>query len=110
VAFSDKVKTSFFNVRSMKQLLYYLIQGTRGGEMRGRIIEFLKKSPSNANKITESLKIDYKTTRHHLEILEKHRIIHAINKGNYGAVYFLTQEFEKEWKDFEEIWKQFGKK
>jgi DNA-binding transcriptional ArsR family regulator len=93
----------------MKQLLWYLIAGTRGGETRGHIIEFLKKTPSNANKITESLKIDYKTTRHHLEVLEKNRIIHAINKGNYGAVYFLTPEFEKEYSIFGEIWERFGK-
>ncbi len=78
--------------------------------MRGRIIEFLKKTPSNANKITESLKIDYKTTRHHLEVLEKHRIVSALSKGNYGAVYFLTPEFEKEWGVFGEILGRFGKK
>ena len=92
----------------MKQLIYYLIAGTRGGETRGHIISFLKKSPSNANKITESLNLDYKTIRHHIDVLEKNRIIYAINKGKYGAVYFLTPEFEKDYAVFGEIWAQFG--
>jgi len=94
----------------MKHLLWYLIAGTRGGETRGIIISFLKDTPSNANKITNALKLDYKTVRHHLEILEKNRIIMAINKGNYGAVYFLTPEFEKDYGVFGGIWERFGKK
>lgn len=94
----------------MKHLLWYLIAGTRGGETRGIIISFLKHTPSNANRITTALKMDYKTVRHHLGILEKNRIIMAVNKGNYGAVYFLTPEFEKDYAVFGEIWKRFGKK
>ncbi|MBI2661808.1 winged helix-turn-helix transcriptional regulator, partial [Candidatus Woesearchaeota archaeon] len=70
----------------MKNLLWYLIAGTKGGETRGRIIEFLSKKPSNANKIAEMLKLDYKTVRHHLEVLEKNNIVVAVNKGKYGAV------------------------
>ena len=94
----------------MKNLLWYLIAGTKGGETRGRIIELLRKNPCNANKITEMLKLDYKTIRHHLEVLEKNNIITAVNKGNYGAVYFLSELMNANYKLFEEIWVQFGKK
>ena len=94
----------------MKNLLWYLIAGTKGGETRGKIIELLKKKPSNANKIAEILKFDYKTVRHHLEVLEKNDIISPINKGNYGAVYFLSDFMQQDFKLFEEIWGQFGKK
>lgn len=94
----------------MKNLLWYLIAGTRGGETRGRIIELLKKNPSNANKIAEILKLDYKTVRHHLEVLEKNSVIISINKGNYGAVYFLSELMESNMQLFGEIWEQFGKK
>ena len=94
----------------MKNLLWYLIAGTKGGETRGKIIELLKKNPSNANKIAEILKLDYKTVRHHLEVLEKNNIITAINKGKYGAVYFLSEIMEANIKVFGEIWVQFGKK
>ena len=94
----------------MKNILWYLIAGTRGGETRGRIIELLQKKPSNANEIAELLKLDYKTIRHHLEILEKNNLITAINKGNYGAVYFLSPLMEQNIALFGEIWVQFGKK
>ena len=94
----------------MKNLLWYLVAGTKGGETRGRIIELLKKNPSNANKIAGILKLDYKTVRHHLGVLEKNNVITAINKGNYGAVYFLSDLMQENFKVFGEIWEQFGKK
>lgn len=94
----------------MKNLLWYLIAGTKGGETRGKIIDLLSKKPSNANKIAEILKLDYKTVRHHLEVLEKNNIITVVNKGNYGAVYFLSEFMESNIGVFGEIWEQFGKK
>lgn len=94
----------------MKHLLWYLIAGTRGGETRGKIVELLRKNPSNANKIAEILKLDYKTVRHHLQVLEKNNIIIPINKGNYGAVYFLSELMESNIGVFGGIWEQFGKK
>ena len=94
----------------MKNLLWYLIAGTKGGETRGKIVDLLRKKPSNANKIAEILNLDYKTIRHHLEILEKNNIITAINKGKYGAVYFLSEFMQDNMQIFDEIWAQFGKK
>ena len=88
----------------MKNLLWYLIAGAKGGETRGKIIELLKKKPSNANKIAEILNLDYKTVRHHLEVLEKNNIIVAVNKDKYGAVYFLSELMESNIKVFGEIW------
>lgn len=94
----------------MKNLLWYLVAGTKGGETRGKIIDLIRKTPSNANKIAEILKLDYKTIRHHLEVLEKNNIITAINKGKYGAVYFLSEFMQSNIHIFNEIWEQFGKK
>lgn len=94
----------------MKNLLWYLIAGTRGGETRGKIINLLKKKPSNANRIAELLNLDYKTVRHHLEILEKNNITTAVNKGSYGAVYFISEAMEQNFMIFGEIWAKFGKK
>jgi len=94
----------------MKNLLWYLVAGTKGGETRGKIIELLNKIPSNANKISEILRLDYKTVRHHLEVLEKNDIITAVNKGNYGAVYFLSEIMKANLQTFNEIWARFGKK
>ena len=94
----------------MKNLLWYLIAGTKGGETRGKIIELLNKNPSNANKIAEILKLDYKTVRHHLKVLEKNNVLTSINKGSYGAVYFLSEIMKSNLPIFNEIWAQFGKK
>ena len=59
----------------MRNLLWYLIAGTRGGETRGKILMLIKNNPANANKIAELLKLDYKTVRHHLAILEKNNLL-----------------------------------
>ena len=94
----------------MKNLLWYLIAGTKGGETRGKIIDLLNKTPCNANKIAEMLKLDYKTIRHHLGVLEKNTVITSVNKGGYGAVYFLSEVMKSNLDTFNEIWAQFGKK
>ena len=62
------------NARSLKYLLGWLIAGTRGGPTRAKMIEALKESPQNANQLATLLKMDYKTMRHHLEVLEKNRV------------------------------------
>jgi len=94
----------------MKNLLWYLVAGTKGGETRGKIIQLLNKNPCNANKLAEILNLDYKTIRHHLKVLEKNDIITAVNKGNYGAVYFLSEIMKANLTTFNEIWDRFGKK
>ena len=97
------------NIRSLKYLLGWLIAGTRGGPTRAKIIEALKETPQNANQLATLLKMDYKTMRHHLEVLEKNKIITSIG-DRYGATYFLTQTMEENYAMFEEIMKKIGKK
>ena len=97
------------NVRSLKYLLGWLIAGTRGGPTRAKIIGALKETPQNANQLATSLKMDYKTMRHHLEVLEKNKIITSIG-DRYGATYFLTQTMEDNYVMFEETMKKIGKK
>ena len=97
------------NIRSLKYLLGWLIAGTRGGPTRAKIIESLKETPQNANQLATTLKMDYKTMRHHLEVLEKNKIITSIG-DRYGATYFLTQTMEENYAMFEEIMKKIGKK
>ncbi len=91
----------------MKQLLWYLIAGTRGGETRGRIISTLLQNPQNANKLAETLALDYKTIQHHLKVLLENSILTVVNKGKYGAVYFVSELLDKDL--FGEIWGKFGK-
>ncbi|MBN2230397.1 MAG: winged helix-turn-helix transcriptional regulator [Candidatus Thorarchaeota archaeon] len=92
----------------MKRLLWWIIAGTRGGANRARIITILHDRPSNANQLAEMLNLDYKTIRHHLDVLTKNGIIVTQGDG-YGMVYFLSVEVEEEYAIFQDIWERFGK-
>jgi len=96
------------NTRSLKYLLGWLITGTRGGPTRVKIIEALKDRPQNANQFAVLLGMDYKTIRHHLDILEKNRLI--VSAGDkYGVTYFLSQMMEDNYYLFREIGDKIGK-
>jgi DNA-binding transcriptional ArsR family regulator len=96
------------NNRSLKYLLGWLINGTRGGPTRVKILETLKDKPQNANQFAVLLRMDYKTIRHHLEVLEKNRLIVSVGDG-YGVTYFLSQMMEDNYSLFEEIRDKIGK-
>jgi len=89
-------------------MLWWLIAGTKGGPTRGKIILALKEMPRNANQLAEALGIDYKTTRQHLKVLEKNKIIMQVGNG-YGITYLLSTEMEENYIEFEKIWKKVGK-
>ncbi|HYB92937.1 MAG TPA: winged helix-turn-helix domain-containing protein [archaeon] len=95
--------------RSLKYLLGWLIAGTRGGPTRAKIIEALRESPKNANQLATLLGMDYRTIRHHLEVLEKNRIITSAGEG-YGTTYFLSLIMEENYALFEDILKKIWKK
>jgi DNA-binding transcriptional ArsR family regulator len=92
-----------------KHLLQWLIAGTRGGANRAQIIIAIRKEPRNANQLTNLLGVDYRTVRHHLDVLEKNRLIASVG-GQYGKMYFLSSELEANFGVFEEIWNEIGKK
>jgi len=97
------------NARPLKYLLGWLIAGTRGGTTRAEIIKTIHETPQNANKLATTLKVDYKTVRYHLEVLEKNHIVTSVG-DKYGATYFLTQMMEDNYSVFEEIVKKIWKK
>lgn len=93
----------------MKRVLWWLLAGTRGGASRAKIIIELKKRPYNANQLAERLKLDYKTVRHHLDILVDNKILTTAGE-KYGMPYFLTKDMEENFGLFQEIWEKIGKK
>jgi len=97
------------NNRHLKYLLGWLIAGTRGGLTRARIIMTLKENPQNANQLAVQLEMDYRTIRHHLQILEKNKLIVSAGEG-YGTTYFLSPIMEENYALFEEIMKKIWKK
>jgi DNA-binding transcriptional ArsR family regulator len=90
-------------------LLGWLIAGTRGGVTRAKMIAILKETPQNANQLANLLEMDYRTIRHHVEVLEKNRIITSAGEG-YGKTYFLSPVMEENYALFEEIVKKIWKK
>ena len=95
--------------RPLKYLLGWLVAGTRGGLTRAKIIMKLKEAPQNANQLASHLKMDYRTIRHHLRVLEKNRIVVSAGEG-YGTTYFLSPVMEENYALFEEIVKKIWKK
>lgn len=86
----------------MKYLFGWLFIGTRGGTTRAKIILMLKETPQNANQLASNLKLDYRTVRHHLNVLQKNRLI--VSAGDrYSVTYFLSPLMEANYKLFEEI-------
>jgi DNA-binding transcriptional ArsR family regulator len=86
----------------MKHLLGWLIAGTKGGSTRAEIVAVLKETPQNANQLANRLNKDYRTIRHHLEILSKNGIITSTG-DRYGTTYFLSPKMEENYVFFEEI-------
>jgi len=89
-----------------KVFLWWLITGNKGGENRGRIILELHKRPYNPNKLAEKLSLDYKTIRHHIDVLKDNNLVKSTGE-KYGALYFLSDEMEKNYDVFLEIWEEF---
>jgi len=95
--------------RPLKYLLWWLIAGTRGGVTRAKIIQAINTTPQNANQLAIQLGVDYRTIRHHIQVLEKNRIITSAGEG-YGTTYFLSQVMEENYALFEEILNKIWKK
>ena len=94
---------------SIKNVLYWLIANSLGGTNRGRILEELFNKPQNANELSNNLKVEYKTVRYHLTVLEENKLITSVG-GGYGKTYFPSEELEQNKHIFLQIWYEIGKK
>ncbi|MFC6939560.1 winged helix-turn-helix domain-containing protein [Salinirubellus sp. GCM10025818] len=86
----------------MEKALWYLLAGTRGGPNRVRLIRAIEDRPRNANQLAEYVGLDYNTVRHHLDMLLEHDVIER-SGDEYGALYFLTDRFERHRETFEQV-------
>jgi DNA-binding transcriptional ArsR family regulator len=82
-------------------VLWHLIAGTRGGPTRLQIMGALSERPYNANQLTVMLGLDYKTVRHHLEVLVENGIVRISKEKRYGELYHLTEYARERMKAFE---------
>ncbi|WP_136716007.1 winged helix-turn-helix domain-containing protein [Halorientalis salina] len=86
----------------MEGILWYVLTGTRGGTNRARILRALDDRPRNANQLAADLDLDYKTIRHHLDVLVDNDVVESTG-DDYGAVYLLTDRTEHNWETVEDI-------
>lgn len=86
----------------MESVLWYVLTGTRGGSNRIRILRALDERPRNANQLAEDLDLDYKTVRHHLDVLTSNDVVTS-GGDDYGTVYMPTERVRAYWDVVEEI-------
>jgi len=62
----------------------------------------INERPRNANRLAEELDLDYKTVRHHLEVLEENDVV-TKSGDEYGVIYLPTDRAQHNWDTIEEI-------
>ncbi len=72
-------------------LLCWLLEGTKGGPTRAKLLSLLAKKPINANQLSLLSGFDYRTVDHHLTLLEKNLIVGTIGTG-YGKAYYVAED------------------
>lgn len=92
-----------------KMILWSIVAGTRGGINRAKILNLIKDTPMNANKIATVLNLDHKTVIHHVKILSKNELVVKAEK-EYGAEYHLTQIMKDNQSVLQEIMQKIGTK
>lgn len=84
------------------RLLWWLFAGSVGARSRIAILYALRERPRNAQQLSEQLGLDYTTVRHHLQVLERNRIL--LTEGEkYGKVYFVSESMEAHWAQLEAV-------
>ena len=93
------------NTCPMYARIRWLLVESRGGPVRSRILLLLRERPTNINRIARELNMDYKTVKHHLELLEKNGLVKRLGI-KYGDVYFIEDNAYKHWDELYELIKE----
>lgn len=73
----------------MEAVLWQVLVGTRGDPNRIRILRALDERLRNRHQLAEDLDLNYKTVRHHLDVLKDNGIVESTD-SDYGAIYIFT--------------------
>jgi PAS domain S-box-containing protein len=89
------LKNKLNKSNKQKKLLCHLIEGSRGGKTRAKIMKSLIGKSYNAHQLADILDLDYKTIRHHLDVLSKHGMITGESDGHL-TLYFISKNIESD--------------
>ena len=70
------------------------------------LIELLRNRPYNINQMAEKLGLNYRTVKHHVDILLKYQLINSSKTGGYGDVFFLSPDLEGNMPTYDSIVKK----
>lgn len=74
----------------MKRLLFWLLEGTKGGPTRIRLLSLLAEKPMNLRQLSLAAGLDYKTVAHHAQLLMDNSVLECQGSG-YGRIYFISE-------------------
>jgi DNA-binding transcriptional ArsR family regulator len=80
---------------SKTRMLYWLIDASRGGPTRLRLLKTLHEKPVNLRQLSLAMGLNYKTTQEHIRLLLENGIVDRLGKG-YGSLYFISSEYDKD--------------
>ncbi len=83
---------------AFKRLTFWLLEGTKGGPTRIRLLSLLEAKPMNMHQLAISAGMDYKSVEHHISLLEKNGLVECAGNG-YGKAYFVSESVLSQ-KDF----------
>ena len=66
-------------------------------------MDVLLEEPMNTNRIRKTLDLDFRTVKHHLEVLENNGLVTAMG-NSYGRMYFTSEKLMDNMVLFEEVW------
>jgi PAS domain S-box-containing protein len=90
-----KLKQELKKSNKQMKLLCNLIEGSRGGRTRAKILKNLIGKSYNAHQLAKALNLDYKTIRHHLDVLVRYEIVSKESDGK-TTIYFISKNIESD--------------